>query len=140
MERIGSLEEAFEVFTRIPELDQYLTIDQMREKVKDGTLILVSEHHGELVGFKIGYPLNETDFYSWLGGVVPEQRKLGSAKRLLVLQEKLVREREFSNITVKSMNRYRSMRQMLTANGYDITGVENYGDVEAERICFRKAF
>lgn len=139
MERIGTVEEAYEVFSIIPELDQYLSIDQMREKVIDGTLILVSEHLGQLVGFKIGYPLNDTDFYSWLGGVVPEKRNLGSAKRLLVLQEKLARERGFTSITVKSMNRFRSMLQMLIANGYDITGVDNYGHDEAERICFRKA-
>lgn len=138
MERIGTVEEAFEVFMKVPELDQYLSIEQMREKLIDGTLILVSEHQGQLVGFKIGYPLNDTDFYSWLGGVIPSKRKLGAAKRLLVLQEKLAQERSFKNITVKSMNRYRSMLQMLIANGYDITGVENYGHNEAERICFKK--
>jgi hypothetical protein len=138
MERIGTVEEAFEVFMKVPELDQYLSIEQMREKVLDGALILVSEHKGQLIGFKIGYPLNDTDFYSWLGGVIPGMRKLGSAKRMLVMQEKLALERSFTNITVKSMNRFRSMLHMLIDSGCDITGVENYGKKDSERICFKK--
>lgn len=138
MERIGTTEEAFEVLLNVPELDRYLSIEQMREKIREGSIILVSEHQGQLIGFKIGYPLNDTDFYSWLGGVVPGKRKLGAGKRMLALQEKLAKERLFTNITVKSMNRFRSMLQMLIANGYDITGVDNFGHKEDERICFRK--
>ncbi|WP_196158774.1 GNAT family N-acetyltransferase [Reinekea sp. G2M2-21] len=140
MERLGTVEEAFEVFKKVPELDQYLSIEQMREKIQDGALILVSENKGQLIGFKIGYPLNDNEFYSWLGGVIPEMRKLGSAKRMLALQEKIVRERSFTSITVKSMNRFRSMLHMLLANDYDITAVENYGNKDGERICFKKVF
>ena len=139
MERVGTVEEAFEVFLKVPELDQYLSLEDMRKRVIKGSIILVSEHQGEIVGFKIGYPLNSTDFYSWLGGVVPSKRKLGAAKGLLELQEKLAAEHSFKNIIVKSMNRFRSMLLMLVANGYDITGVENYGHAEGERICFKKA-
>lgn len=139
MERIGSVEEAYEVFIKVPELDQYLSLDQMREKIIEGSIIIVSEHKGNLIGFKIGYPLNNRDFYSWLGGVVPGKRNLGAAKRMLALQEQLAAEGSFTNITVKSMNRFRSMLHMLIANSYSITGVENYGDEEAERICFMKA-
>lgn len=138
MERIGTVEEAFEVFMKVPELDQYLSIEEMRKKVTAGSLVLVSERQNSLIGFKIGYPLSETEFYSWLGGVVPSKRKLGAAKRLLLLQEQLVKERSFKHIKVKSMNRFRSMLKMLISNGYDITEVENYGHDEAERICFKK--
>jgi len=139
MERIGTVEEAFEVFLKVPELDKYLSIEEMRNKVLDGSLVLISEHQNSLIGFKIGYPLSETEFYSWLGGVVPSKRKLGVAERLLSLQEELVKDRSFKHIKVKSMNRFRSMLLMLIANGYDITEVENYGHEEAERICFKKA-
>lgn len=138
MERIGTIEEAFEVFMKVPELDQYLSIEEMRKKIPAGSLVLVSEHQDSLIGFKIGYPLSETEFYSWLGGVVPSKRKLGTAKRLLLLQEQLVKERSFKHIKVKSMNRFRSMLKMLISNGYDITEVENYGHDKAERICFKK--
>ena len=138
MERIGTVEEAFEVFMKVPELDQYLSIEEMRKKVTAGSLVLVSERQNSLIGFKIGYPLSETEFYSWLGGVVPSKRKIGAAKRLLLLQEQLVKERSFKHIKVKSMNRFRSMLKMLISNGYDITEVENYGHDEAERICFKK--
>ena len=138
MERIGTIEEAFEVFMKVPELDQYLSIEEMRKKIPAGSLVLVSERQNSLIGFKIGYPLSETEFYSWLGGVVPSKRKLGTAKRLLLLQEQLVKERSFKHIKVKSMNRFRSMLKMLISNGYDITEVENYGHDKAERICFKK--
>jgi len=139
MERVGTIEEAYKVFTKIPEFDQYLSIDEMRQRVIEGSIVLISEYEGELIGFKIGYPLNKTDFYSWLGGVVPSKRKLGVAKRMLVLQESLAAKQSFTSILVKSMNRFRSMLHMLIENGYDITSVENYGGTDSERICFRKA-
>jgi hypothetical protein len=70
---------------------------------------------------------------------VPSKRKLGAAKRLLLLQEQLVKERSFKHIKVKSMNRFRPMLKVLISNDYDITEVENYGHDEAERICFKKS-
>ncbi len=140
MERVGTVEEAYKVFVNVPELDQYLSLDEMQGRVIEGSIVLVSEHKGELIGFKIGYPLNHTDFYSWLGGVVPNKRKLGAAKRMLDLQEKLAAKRSYTNISVKSMNRFKSMLHMLIANDYKITGVENDGNENGERICFKKVF
>ncbi|RXJ69485.1 GNAT family N-acetyltransferase [Veronia nyctiphanis] len=110
----------------------------MRESIIEGSIILVSEHEGALIGFKIGYPLNDKEFYSWLGGVIPSKRKTGAAKRLLLMQETLVAKSQYDALYVKSMNCFRSMLHMLISNGYDITHVENYGDPEKERINFKK--
>ncbi|MGF1765558.1 GNAT family N-acetyltransferase [Aliivibrio kagoshimensis] len=138
MIRIATVEEAHVVFSNIPELERYLSIGEMAAKIIPGSLILVDELQGELVGFKIGYPLNEVEFYSWLGGVLPKYRKTGSAQKLLEFQEHYVREQGYHSLSVKSQNQFPSMLRLLIRNGYHITDVVEYGHKQNERICFTK--
>lgn len=138
MVRVGTEEEAYEVFLKIPEFDQYLSLAEMKERLVGEYLVTVAEFEGRLVGFKIGYPKDNAEFYSWLGGVLPECRRSGVAQELLVFQENWVRELGFKTISVKSMNRFPSMLRMLIKNEYEIMEVDFYGDFENERIKFIK--
>src|SRR6187402_285307 len=118
MARIGTLEEAYKIFLNIPELDQYLSLEQMRERLACGHLVTVAEYESVLVGFKIGYPQNNGEYYSWLGGVVPAYRHFGVAQKLLEFQENWAKQAGFESISVKSMNRFPSMLRLLIKNGY----------------------
>lgn len=138
MIRAGTVEEAYEVFLKIPELDQYLSLQEMKERLSRPHLIIVAEIDQILVGFKIGYLKNNVEFYSWLGGVVPKYRQTGVAQELLLFQESWAGELGAKSISVKSMNRFPPMLRMLIKNGYKIQGVEFYGDSEKERINFVK--
>jgi ribosomal protein S18 acetylase RimI-like enzyme len=138
MIRIATVEEAHAVFLNIPELERYLSISEIAAKIIPGSLILVDEIDGVLAGFKIGYPLNGDEFYSWLGGVIPKYRKTGSAQKLLEFQERLVREQGYQSLSVKSQNQFPSMLRLLIRNGYHITDVVEYGHKQNERICFTK--
>lgn len=140
MIRIGSSVEAHKVFTRIPELDRYLSVEQLEKRLIGEYLILVAEVDEELVGFKIGYAESEQRFYSWLGGVLPSYRCQGIAQELLDFQETWALARGFREISVKSMNRFPSMLRFLIRNGYRVYDVESSGDTEHERILFVKKF
>jgi ribosomal protein S18 acetylase RimI-like enzyme len=122
----------------IPEF-QELRTDDVAERMREGGLLLVAEAAGEIVGFKLGYALSGQGFYSWLGGVVPSCRGQGVARRLLELQEEIVRARGYATITVKSRNRFPAMLKMLIAHQYRIVAVEPPtwpGD--EEKIVFEK--
>ncbi|WP_298772430.1 GNAT family N-acetyltransferase [uncultured Shewanella sp.] len=139
MIREGTFEEAMSVFDNIPEFERYASETEMQSKLIEGSLILVTEKVGELIGFKMGYPLNDSEFYSWLGGVVPKYRKASCAKDMLKAQEKWLKAHDYKRVRVKSMNRFSGMLCMLIRNGYDIERVDEYAHPELERICFVKA-
>jgi GNAT superfamily N-acetyltransferase len=100
-------------------------------------LYLAAVVDGRAAGFKIGYPLSETVFYSWLGGVAPEFRCAGVAAALLAHQERWAAAHGYREMQVKSMNRFPGMLRLLIKNGYRITGVEGSEPVEM-KICFAK--
>ena len=139
MVRQGSIEEAYEAFIKVPELEQYLSLEDMKAKLSCTSLILVAEEDNKIVGFKIGYELNDEEFYSWLGGMDPNYRHLGLAQRLLELQEKMVRDKGYTSIFVKSMNQFPAMIRLLVKNHYKIKYVESFDHPEQERIHFIKS-
>ncbi|MCQ6498046.1 GNAT family N-acetyltransferase, partial [Vibrio parahaemolyticus] len=56
----GTLEEALQVVTRVKEFANGETLDSMSQRLGDkNSLILVAEKNGDIVGFKIGYELDE---------------------------------------------------------------------------------
>ncbi len=91
-----------------------------------------------LVGFKIGYPKDENVFYSWIGGVHKEYRKLGIAQKLLNLQEDEVKKKGFKIIQTKSMNRFKPMMLLNLKNGFDIIRVYTNTKLQT-KIVFEKA-
>lgn len=138
MIRTGTVKEAYEVFLNVPELNQYLSLHEMEKKLGNEHLIIIAEIDQMLVGFKIGYLKNNSEFYSWLGGVVPQYRQIGVAQKLLLFQETCVKKMGIKSISVKSMNKFPSMLRMLVKNGYEIMSVDFYKDPENERINFIK--
>jgi ribosomal protein S18 acetylase RimI-like enzyme len=138
MIRVGTIEEAHKIFMVIPELDRYLSLSEMKEKLVGTHLVSIAENQGTLIGFKLGYQISEDEFYSWLGAVIPAYRNSGVAQSLLDFQEGWVIKSGFKSISVKSMNRFPSMLRLLIKNGYRIKSVENFDDAKKERIGFIK--
>lgn len=107
----------------IPEL-RGVSREVVEARLGNGGVRLVAERDGRPVGFKLGYAVSPEVFYSWLGGVAAECRGLGVARRLMEMQEDLVRSRGFRVVRVKSMNRFPAMLRMLVSAGYEIKDVE----------------
>lgn len=136
--RIGSFDEILVLHNEITELSPLADTDFFTERIGDKNfLLLVAENNSVLVGYKLGYWIDEQCFYSWLGGVHPHYRKKGIAKKLLLEQERHVSEMGAKEISVKSMNKYKAMLLLLITQNYEITGVHRNvkGD---DKILFTK--
>jgi len=123
-------QELQEICYSIPELDQPIELHSKLNGLK--VLAVKAEHFSKTVGFKIGYELDASRFYSWLGGVLPEYRKQGIGATLLQFQEHLAFELGYRVIEVKSMNRFPAMLNLLASNDYQVIGQEG------EKIRFSK--
>lgn len=137
--RRGGLEDVLQVHRRISELRPPGSAEDYRAKI-DGRdyLALIAECSHGPAGFKLGYGVSETVFYSWLGGVDPDYRGRGIAQALLHEQERSAAAMGYTMIQVKSMNRYPAMLHLLLSNGYLITGHEADDDPIAAKIVFSK--
>ncbi|WP_025506938.1 GNAT family N-acetyltransferase [Vibrio parahaemolyticus] len=138
--REGTLEEALQVVTRVKEFANGETLDSMSQRLGDkNSLILVAEKNGSIVGFKIGYELDEDTFYSWFGGVAPQARNEGVAQMLLEAQEEWVAEQGYKTLKVKSRNQFPAMLRLLLRNGYLIEKFEEKINLRESRVHFIKA-
>lgn len=84
--------------------------------------LLLAFVEGAPVAFKLGYELSQEEFYSWLGGVVPEYRGLGIAVELMARQHDWCRRRGYRKVQTKSQNRFRDMLVLNLRHGFEITG------------------
>ena len=101
-------------------------------------LALVATQDSQLLGFKLGYELDEETFYSWVGGVLPAHRGRGVANGLLHFQENWAMEQGYHCIQVKSMNCYPDMLKMLISNQYKISHCDISSDLNHGKIHFSK--
>ncbi|RYU68733.1 N-acetyltransferase [Aliivibrio finisterrensis] len=137
--RKGTIDDVVEVDAQIPEFDGRNTKDKLEQRLSDiPHLILIATHNGQPVAYKMGYELSSLEFYSWLGGVVPTARKKGIATQLRLAQESWAHEKGYKAISVKSMNRYPPMLQLLISSGYHISGYEEEGSTDKSKIKFIK--
>lgn len=135
----GCLSDILLVNTQIPEFDRHITRADLQLRLNKKThLLLVAKVNGGAVGYKLGYALSSSVFYSWLGGVIPAYRQMGIASSLSQQQEDWARRSGYEHVEVKSMNRYPAMLQLLISSGYRITGYEDRGDENTSKICFSK--
>ncbi|MCC5519646.1 GNAT family N-acetyltransferase [Vibrio splendidus] len=137
--REGSLEEVVSVVEQITEFAKKESVASLSERLAGKTsLLLVAEEAGVLLGFKIGYELDENTFYSWFGGVLPIARNKGVAQAQLDTQEQWVKQQGYQQLKVKSRNLFPAMLRLLLKNGYLIEKLEEKEDINAHRIHFLK--
>jgi len=134
----GDVDDMAVLVELIPELEDRFDKDAARTRLQQQGLVLVARQHTTLVGFKAGYDrFQDGSFYSWLGGVVPEARRLGVAESLMQAQHQAVQQQGYSGIYVKTRNRFVGMRILLARNGYQIcgfAGAEGDADLREARL------
>ena len=137
--REGSLEEVVSVVEQISEFAKNESVASLAERLAGKkSLILVAEDDDVLLGFKIGYELDQHTFYSWFGGVLPIARNKGVAQAQLDTQEQWVKQQGYQQLKVKSRNQFPAMLRLLLRNGYLIEKLEEKEDINAHRIHFFK--
>lgn len=130
------LEDILVVYKSI--FDDY-KLDFFKNRIhqKEDLIILLCYYQNQLLGFKIGYRYNDVTFYSWVGGVLPEQRKKGIARQMAQLQEQKVKEKGYLKIRTKSMNRFKPMMILNLKNGFEIKSMYT-NKVGQTKIVFQK--
>ncbi|WP_144211660.1 GNAT family N-acetyltransferase [Shewanella donghaensis] len=127
------------ISSRIHELDRAQTIESLQDRIGNNPcLLLIAYVEGELAGFKIGYQLNDDCFYSWLGGVDADFRKLGLAQSMLEHQEKWATGQGYLRLEVKTRNEFKAMLNMLVANHYQITKIETAAIISRNKLFLQK--
>ncbi|ENM5827626.1 GNAT family N-acetyltransferase [Vibrio cholerae] len=138
--REGSLSEVVQLVEKIHEFAQQETEQSLQARLNNKTgLVLVAENDSGLLGFKIGYELDDETFYSWFGGVAPAARGYGVAQRLLEVQETWALEQGYQCIKVKSRNQFPAMLRLLIRNDYLIEEYEKKDQILESRIHFVKS-
>lgn len=78
----------------------------------------------KLIGFKLGYKINSSEFYSWLGGVDPNFRGLGLAQEMMKIQHNWCQSQGFQKISTKTKNRFKEMLILNLRSGFKIVGTQ----------------
>ncbi|AUC16657.1 hypothetical protein BTO06_16545 [Tenacibaculum sp. SZ-18] len=114
-------------------------VDFFMERIstKEDVVSIIAYKNEVPVGFKIGYRYNESTFYSWVGGVLLNHRKKGIAKKLAASQESIAKEKRFTRLRTKSMNRFKPMLILNLKNGFDIVQVY-INEKGQQKIVFEK--
>ena len=134
----GCVDDVIEVHQQLPEFNEDIKNKLLERLENKQSLILIAVIGEQKVGYKLGYQVSEGTFYSWLGGVLPQYRRTGVATKLREYQESWAKEAGFNNVTVKSMNQFPAMLQMLISSGYQIYGYEQAEQVAEGKILFSK--
>ena len=139
--RHGTVAECVAISQQIPEFSDGIYDEKAYETrlFNTNSLILVALDGSTPVGFKVGYQRdNDGSFYTWMGGVLPDYRKLHIAQKLADAQEAWVVEKGFDAIVLKTRNCFRGMLIFAIKNGFCIEAVEQKDVIEDYRIILRK--
>lgn len=91
----------------------------------------------KVVAFKLGYELDPGTFYSWLGAVRPDYRRLGIASELMRAQHDWCRAHGYKKIETKSQNCFREMMMLNLKFGFTIIGT-HLSERDRIKIIFEK--
>lgn len=100
--------------------------------------LVTAKVEGVVVGFKLGYALDSTEFYSWLGGVSPGHRGLGIASALMRRQHAWARGQKYQWVLTKSQNQFREMLILNLRHGFEVIGSEMVSNGDC-KVILRKS-
>ncbi|WP_234987194.1 GNAT family N-acetyltransferase [Bacillus sinesaloumensis] len=119
-----------DVLDGIIELNKLIfgTTDDLISKManKPKLLVITAMDGMKVIGYKIGYQIDNNKFYSWLGGVDPNYRKHGIASELMKKQHQYLKINGYSVVQTKTMNKWRNMLVLNIKNGFDV--IDTYTD------------
>lgn len=135
----ASLAEIIPIYQSIPEFDKPIDSEKLFQRIsRRKKIALIAYSEEKPVGFKLGYEIDNTLFYSWLGGVLPAYRQSGVAQNLLVVQEDWARVNGYCKIQVKTRNSFPGMLRLLIKNEYHIINLEKKGLTVDYRVLLEK--
>lgn len=136
----GTVGQVFNLLPGLPEITGHYTREDYENRLMPRQhLILIASIDSQAVGFKAGYAQpGEKYFYSWMGGVLPEFRRMGIASKLAGKMEQWAFLQGFDTLRFKTWNKHTNMILLGINRGYLITGFEKKHNIEENRIIFEK--
>ena len=136
----GSIGAAVVLSRQLPEFTDPYDEQEYKKRLNGSPhLILIAYWDNQPAGFKVGYERhNDGSFYSWLGGVLPEFRQKGIAKKLAKTQEEWAWNQGYKKIRFKTRNRHRNMLRFAIDHAFQIIAVEPEATLEEYRIWMEK--
>ena len=95
---------------------------EWRLSVMPNATAVLARDGGRLVGFKLGYAMTETKYYSWLGGVHLSVRGSGVARQLMRHQHRWLKERGCSHVETATDQGNVAMARVNLQEGFTIAG------------------
>lgn len=86
--------------------------------------VVARDGSGRLVGFKLGYRRGAGLFYSWLGGIHPDVRRQGLARRLMTAQHDWARGRGYRSVETRTRASNNPMIILNLESGFYVAGFE----------------
>ena len=83
---------------------------------------ILAYEENKLIGYKLGYALDDERFYSWQGAVHTDYQGLGVATELLLQQHTWCLQQKFKYIETRTRNEFRKMISLNLAHGFKIVG------------------
>ena len=137
--REGSIDEIIDIASQIPEFKDPYRQSEYNTRLKGKKyLALVATSHKRLVGFKLGYGIENETLYSWFGGVLPNYRQCGVAKLLAKYQEEWAKKQGFCRVRVKTRNSFTPMLLFAIKSGFYIVDLERHSESKEHRIVLEK--
>lgn len=108
---------------------------------RDNLLMLLAHSEGTEVGFKIGYRLNATTFYSAKGGVRPGCRRNGIARALLYAMLDVVARRGYKRFVYDTFpNKHPGMTVLGLDEGFEVVRAGYSTQYKDYRLRFEWTF
>ena len=83
---------------------------------------VLARSQGRLVGFKLGYAMTESKYYSWLGGVDLSARGSGVARQLMRHQHRWLREMGCAQVETATDQGNVTMARVNLQEGFTVSG------------------
>ncbi|WP_089942980.1 GNAT family N-acetyltransferase [Candidatus Entotheonella palauensis] len=99
-------------------------LSERLQRVTDPVLVCARLRSGRLAGFKLGYRRRPQLLYSWLGGVHPEARRQGLARKLMARQHDWASANGYRFIETQTQATNNAMLVLNLQSGFMICGYE----------------
>ena len=102
------------------------TLDlEWRLSVMPEATAVLARDDGRLVGFKLGYAMTESRYYSWLGGVHLAARGRGVARQLMRRQHRWLEEMGCAQVETSSDQGNVAMARVNLQEGFTVCGMRS---------------
>jgi len=130
IKKTENISQISEIITKLPEFTHKTTDQEISDRIegKDHDLLIIQDD-GKPAGFLVAYDLDEKTYYNWIMGVLPVFRRKGYGRKLIEQFESFARERGYTSVQVKTMDKFKEMQHLLAGLKYEKIGHDDKGKI-----------